>query len=664
MKNRNILRISGILMVLALLIALVPASAVSAAASNSITLNKTTAKVGESVTVTGQITPSSAEIDVIIYISNLVIPTGSNIQSYPTYKALGGATLLTATEGPDGDFTTSIVIPAVIDEGDTDVTVTGGTYYIYATRVYSTSETIRCSTTINITVPALDALSPSSGPAGTDVSITGSGFTASTALVFKLDGTTIMTPKTGTDTAVRSTGIFISTVTIPTATAAGAHSIKVYLGTSTTVAATATFTVTASAALNPLVPTTGNAGSDVTISGTAFLASYPIIFKFDTTTLTPKSGDANTNTSGGFSSVITIPATATAGVHNITVTVGTATVTATYTVNASPTLNALAPASGKAGSDTTVGGNAFMISYPIIFKFDATTLTPKSGDVNTSTAGSFSTVITIPANATAGDHAVSVTVGSVTVTATYTVTGSGGTTTTPTTTTPASDGSKILFTGGAHAAGSTISLVGMGFTPGLDITFTFDSVLMTKVTASGDGVGAISYTIPAGKSGAHIIAASDGIKTATLDFPIEAVAPPVPQPKAPGMNANVKSPVTFSWMAVTDDSIPVTYDLQISSDANFTAGTIIIDKTKLAAVDYTLTSEELLKLSNGKISYYWREKSVDAALNESAWSPAVPFSVTQPFTFSGTPMYLTFAAIGIVLFLLGLWIGRRTAFSY
>jgi hypothetical protein len=212
--------------------------------------------------------------------------------------------------------------------------------------------------------------------------------------------------------------------------------------------------------------------------------------------------------------------------------------------------------------------------------------------------------------------------------------------------------------------GAVVSLIGLDFRTSTPVQFTLDDTVVATVMSNEDGFVSAEFTLPAGSHGEHTIKGTDGANWDDMTFSIEEDPPSIPQPRAPGMNANVKSPVKFDWDAAVDVSNPITYNLQISTDANFTAGTIIIDKVALTDTEYTLTKEELLKLSDGKANYYWREKSVDAALNESSWSPAIAFTVTQPFKFTGWPMYLTFGVAGVALFLLGLWLGRRTAFFY
>ena len=116
----------------------------------------------------------------------------------------------------------------------------------------------------------------------------------------------------------------------------------------------------------------------------------------------------------------------------------------------------------------------------------------------------------------------------------------------------------------------------------------------------------------------------------------------------------------FDWDDVTDDSLPVTYDLQIATDAEFT--NILLDKTGLTTSEYTLTEEEALESTSEEAPYYWRIRSVDAAFNTSGWTGAGTFTVGFAFGFelTGWVLYLLIAVGALVLFFIGLWVGRRT----
>jgi hypothetical protein len=197
------------------------------------------------------------------------------------------------------------------------------------------------------------------------------------------------------------------------------------------------------------------------------------------------------------------------------------------------------------------------------------------------------------------------------------------------------------------------------------MTYKLDKVQIGTGTASAKGFISTKLTLPAIVHGDHTITATDiDGNLGIINFSIESVPPNVPSPLAPGMNAKVKTPVTFDWGDVTDTSAPVTYDLQVASDPNFVAGSIIIDKTGIKTSGYTLTELESALLSNPNAIYYWRERGVDAVQNASVWTGAGAFTVTQPLKFTSWPMYATMAGIGVVAFLLGLLLGRRTAFNY
>jgi predicted phage tail protein len=127
------------------------------------------------------------------------------------------------------------------------------------------------------------------------------------------------------------------------------------------------------------------------------------------------------------------------------------------------------------------------------------------------------------------------------------------------------------------------------------------------------------------------------------------------------MNEGVSAPITLDWEDATDSSAPVTYSVQVSASESFTS--LLIDKTGLGTSQYMITDSEMLSFTAGQ-TYYWRERAVDAASNASAWTGANAFVVEQGFSFSGWVMWVTIAVVGVILFLVGIWIGRKTAYSY
>lgn len=399
--------------------------------------------------------------------------------------------------------------------------------------------------------------------------------------------------------------------------------------------------------LNPLAPATGLGGAAVVVSGVNFPINTPLLFKFDTTTLTPTAGDTTTRSTGAFSSTITVPMSAATGIHPITVTAGTVTLSANFTVGSNAVIS-LSAAAGLAGASITVNGTGFPASSPLTLKFDITVLTPTSGSTATGTTGGFTSVITIPTTATTGAHTIFAYVGTATANQTFTVTGGGII--------------PMNISPNNGPIGTVISMAGGGLAPNHTFTVLWNGA-STNVTGTTqtDGSFLATFTVPATIHGAHLIAVNDGTTTASANFTIESTPPTTPQPLRPYMDEAVSSPITLDWDDVTDPSMPVTYSVQISASANFT--TNLINLTGLATSQYILTDADLLNFTTGQ-TYYWRESAVDAAQNQSAWTGANAFSITQGFQFTGWIMWVTIGVAVVLLFLLGIWIGRKTAYSY
>jgi hypothetical protein len=447
--------------------------------------------------------------------------------------------------------------------------------------------------------------------------------------------------------------------------AAGTYYIYVTItsGSNTTgVVNRATFTLT-QPTLDPLSPTSGPSGTSVVVSGHYFPNSVPLIFKFDTTALSPTSGHTSTTSTGTFLSYITIPTGYLPGQHTLYITAGTdssaTTLSATFTLRAvsSASIDSVFPQTGMSGTLVEVHGSNFPASTQLVFNFDDNYLAITNEDTSTSTGGDFISRITIP-SATTGAHTIRVTVGGATDFKFFTVTGTPPTTPPPTLTTP------ISIDPSSGSVNSSVSVSGSSFLANHNINITFNGTLVKQTNTSDAGAFLTSFQVPSLPSGNHTVTATDGTNTGTKGFTIESTSPQIPQPSLPLMKEAVSSPVTFDWADVTDPSAPVTYKLQIATSANFDADSIIINKTGLTVSQYTLSDDDMKKLSSDVPTYYWREKAVDAAFNESGWTGASEFSLAKPFSFTGLPLYATIGVGALLLFLIGIWIGRKTAYSY
>jgi hypothetical protein len=589
MKNMKIIRIFGVVFILTLLFTLLPISPAFSTAityTYTITISPTQGDIGTTVTLHGVSDPAPVNATAAnIYFSPNNLSLNATLSSASTYIRVINEITISSVEdvGADaGNYTGTFTVPSSIpvstnplEGGNVSQDVTAGTYYVYVTiTTLNGTSGVAAKATFTLTQPTLDPLSPTSGPSGTIVVVSGHYFPANAPLTFSFDGPPTnlnqLTPTSGS-LATGDTGLFLSYITIPSGYPPGQHTLYITAGTGdTAITRSATFTLTAAsiAHIDSVFPQTGIVGTLVEVHGSSFPASTQITFNFDDNYVAITNGDTSTSTGGDFISRITIPS-ATATVHTIRVTAGPSSAFAYFTVTGTP--------------PTTPPPT---IATPI-------KITPSSGSVN-----------------------------------------------------------------------SSVSVSGSSFLANHNIDITFNGTLVTQINTDETGGFLTSFQVPAKPSGNHTVAATDGTNTGTKIFNIESTAPQIPQPLLPLMNEAVSPPVTIDWADVTDPSAPVTYKLQIATSGNFDADSILINKTGLSVSQYTLSDDDMKKLSTEVPTYYWREKAVDAALNESGWTGASEFSLAKPFSFTGLPLYATIGVGALLLFLIGIWVGRKTAYSY
>jgi hypothetical protein len=84
----------------------------------------------------------------------------------------------------------------------------------------------------------------------------------------------------------------------------------------------------------------------------------------------------------------------------------------------------------------------------------------------------------------------------------------------------------------------------------------------------------------------------------------------------------------------------------------------------LTKSEYTATEAESIALASREDVYYWRIRAIDAADNEGEWTGAGEFYVSKPFSFPTWALYTLLGLGALVLFGVGYWMGRRTAYYY
>ncbi len=220
---------------------------------------------------------------------------------------------------------------------------------VVATAPNKVGDTLSFVVTGSTPPTTLNALSPTSGPKGSSVTITGSGFTPSAMLTIKF-GTATATITSGG--AVTLAGLVNAVVTVPNSLTPGtSYTVSVTDGTNTA-NAPGQFTVTSQTII--INPTSGPWSSAAKITGTGFLPISPLTITFNGATVTPTSGGTSL-VDGSVNAVITIP-TVTSGPYTVTVTDPSGnTASATYTVTKSAPMSNVVTNSG--GATATLGSS-------------------------------------------------------------------------------------------------------------------------------------------------------------------------------------------------------------------------------------------------------------------------------------------------------------------
>jgi len=406
-------------------------------------------------------------------------------------------------------------------------------------------------------------------------------------------------------------------------------------------------------------PDEGPVATEVEITGTDFSSNKEITIEYDGDAV-DIDGDDETDSGGDFISYILVPESTT-GVHTITITVAGSEVEAEFTVE--PEI-IVSPTSGGADTTVAVSGTGFGRRQDVVVYFNSAGMTT----VTTDSGGSFDATFNVPDleediyDIEAEDEDENLDAAKFTITVPSTPTPAPAPTPAPTPPPPPPTAVKISLTSGK--VGSTVMITGTGFEADGTITIEYDDEEVTTATADANGLFIVMFKVPTSKSGDHTITITDGTNTEELTFTVESEPPPAPAPLLPEMGVQLKPPLSFDWKEVTADSPPVTYTLQIATDDDFTTDSMVLEKEGLTKSEYTVTEAETVELVGQEALYYWRVRAVDAAASEGAWTGAGQFYVTPPFSFPNWAIYTLLGLGGLVLFAIGYWMGRRTAYYY
>ncbi len=316
--------------------------------------------------------------------------------------------------------------------------------------------------------PTISSFTPTSGPSGTSVVITGKAFDDASAVQFNGANASSFTVNSSTKiTAIVSDQASTGPISVTTAGGTGTSS--------------STFTVKgAIATITSISPTSGVVGDGITISGTNF--NTATVVKFNGTSADFEA-DSNTTITAR------VPSGATTGKITVTNAGGTATSGSTFTVK--PSISSLSPSSGPIGTAVILRGSGFTGATSVKFTSNKTATFQVVSDTQITT--------TVPNGATTGKVTVATPGGTLTSTDTFTVTAA-----------PPPPPLVSSFSPKQGAAGTLVTISGSNFTGANSVTFNTTSTSAitvksdTQITVNvpaGATTGLVSVTTPLGGTG-------------------------------------------------------------------------------------------------------------------------------------------------------------------
>ena len=321
--------------------------------------------------------------------------------------------------------------------------------------------------------PTWTSTDPSSGPVGTVVKITGTGFTTASAVSFN-----------GAAAAFTVQSDTLVTTNVPAGALTGTISVTTLGGTATSATS---FTVVLAPTIGSFNPVKGPAGTVVTVTGTSLATTTAVAFNGTPAAFTVQSDTQLTATVAVGSST---------GPIDVTNAAGSTSSSSAFTVLATvPTVTSFTPNAGKTGTAVSINGGGFTGTTAVSFNGTPATFTFVSDSLLTASVASGTTTGKVAVTNSAGTG----------TSATLFYVGSG------------SPPGITSFAPAAAPVGATVTIVGNYFTGvqavafnGTSASFTF--VSDTEVTATvpaGATTGPISVTTPwgTGTSSASFIVA-------------------------------------------------------------------------------------------------------------------------------------------------------------
>ena len=351
--------------------------------------------------------------------------------------------------------------------------------------------------------PTISSFTPTSGGAGTVVTITGTNFTGATAVAF--GGTAAASFSVTNDTTISAT---------VGSGATGAVTVTAPGGTGTS-SDNFTFTTSTAPTVTSFTPTSGGAGTVVTITGTNFTGATAVAFGGTAAASFSVTNDTTISATVGSGATGAVTVTAPGGT-------GTSSDNFTFTAGNAPTITSFTPTSGPAGTVVTITGTHFTGTGAVAF--------------GAALAASFTVV---------NDTTIHATVSSVGMTGFISLTTPGGTATSqqPFTFIPAPY--ITAFTPDSGGPGTVVTITGAYFTGATAVAF--GGTAAVSYTVVNDAT--ITATVGSGTTGLITVTTPGGTGTSTDTFTFNSMLTAVTLTTTPNSPQLAGTAITLSATA-------------------------------------------------------------------------------------------------------------------
>ena len=549
---------------------------------------------GSNFTVTGaaaptitSFTPTSGPPATVITV------TGTNLSGATTTAWVGAAHDAPLTNVSSTSVKVTVPADAATGADQLAVFTSGGTAFS------GSNFTVTAAAT-----PAITSFTPTSGPVGTVITLTGTN----------LSGATLGWVGTAHDAMATNVNSTTVQITVPADAATGADQLGLVYSSGAVLSAT-NFTVTAAAAptISSFTPASGPVGTVITVTGTNLSGST-------TTAWVGSAHDASLTNVSSTSVTITVPADAPVASDQLSIIAPGGQVWSgqnfTVTAAAAPTITSFMPTSGPAGTVITVTGT----------NLSGATTTAWVGaahDAPLTNVSSTSVKVTVPSDAATGADQLAVfTAGGTAFSGSnFTVTAAAAPTITSFTPASGPVGTVITVTGTNLSGATTTAWVGSAHDASLA------NVSSTSVTVTVPADAPVSADQLA-------VFTAGGTATSGSNFTVTSSSQPPTAPSGLTATALSSSQINLSWTASTDPAGVTGYLIQRCQGASCSTF------AQIASVAGTVTTYSNTGLT-ASTSYSYRVQATDAAANLSAFSGTASTQTQSSTTPPTAPTGLT-----------------------